>query len=123
VLFAEIATVATGVIGIVAALWLSRFNSHSLFDVSIELAGLLGGGFAGAYTLGMFTRRANWQGVAFGIAGSTVLTTLAWSMKLVHPYFYLPISIMLCIGIGYLASYLFPAPKQSLEGLTIYADK
>jgi SSS family transporter len=123
VLFAEIATVATGVIGIVAALWLSRFNSHSLFDVSIELAGLLGGGFAGAYTLGMFTRRANWQGVAFGIAGSTVLTTIAWSMKLVHPYFYLPVSIMLCIGIGYLASYLFPAPTQSLDGLTIYADK
>lgn len=123
VLFAELATVATGLIGIGAALWLSRFNSHSLFDVSIELAGLLGGGFAGAYTLGMFTRRANWQGVAIGIIGSTCLTTLAWTMKLVHPYFYLPISIMLCIVLGYLASYLFPAPAQSLEGLTIYSDK
>lgn len=123
VLFAELATVATGLVGIAAALWLSRFNSHSLFDVSIELAGLLGGGFAGAYTLGMFTRRANWQGVALGILGSTILTTTAWSMNLVHPYFYLPISIMLCIGIGYVASYLFPAPQQSLAGLTIYADK
>lgn len=123
VLFAEVATVVTGLIGIGSALWLSRFNSHSLFDVSIELAGLLGGGFAGAYTLGMFTRRANWQGVALGIAGSTCLTTYAWSVKLVHPYFYLPISIMLCIAIGYLASWLFPAPKQSLAGLTIYADK
>lgn len=123
VLFAEVATVVTGLIGIAAALWLSRFNSHSLFDVSIELAGLLGGGFAGAYTLGMFTRRANWQGVAVGIACSTCLTTYAWSVGLVHPYFYLPISIMLCIGIGYLASFLFPAPRQSLAGLTIYADK
>ena len=46
---------------------LSRFDIHSLFDVSIELAGLLGGGFAGAYTLGMFTRRANSPGVAIGI--------------------------------------------------------
>lgn len=123
VLFAEAATVATGLIGIGAALWLSRFNSHSLFDVSIELAGLLGGGFAGAYTLGMFTRRANWQGVALGIIGSSSLTTLAWTMKLVHPYFYLPVSIMLCIVIGYLASYLFPKPSQSLAGLTIYSDK
>lgn len=122
VLFAEVATVATGLVGIGAALWLSRFNAHSLFDVSIELAGLLGGGFAGAYTLGMFTRRANWQGVALGIAGSTCLTTTAWTMNLVHPYFYLPISIMLCIVIGYLASYLFPAPTRSLAGLTIYAD-
>lgn len=122
VLFAEVATVVTGLVGILAALWLSRFNSHSLFDVSIELAGLLGGGFAGAYTLGMFTKRANWQGVAIGIAGSTCLTTTAWTMNLVHPYFYLPISIMLCIVIGYIASYLFPAPTRSLAGLTIYAD-
>lgn len=122
VLFAEVATVVTGLIGIGAALLLSRFNSHSLFDVSIELAGLLGGGFAGAYTLGMFTRRANWQGVAVGIVGSSALTTVAWTMKLVHPYFYLPISIMLCIVIGYLASYLFPKPSISLDGLTIYSD-
>jgi SSS family solute:Na+ symporter len=85
---------------------------------------LLGGGFAGAYTLGMFTRRANWQGVAIGIAVAIVLTTLAWSMKLVHPYFYLAISIVLCIVVGYVASLFFPAPSaQSLVGLTIYEER
>jgi SSS family solute:Na+ symporter len=120
VLFAEIATVATGLLGIGVALLLSRFDIHSLFDVSIELAGLLGGGFAGAYTLGMFTRRANSAGVAIGVASSIGLTLLAWSMDLVHPYFYLAISIMLCIVIGYLASLLFPAPTRDLDGLTIY---
>ncbi|HEY5801059.1 MAG TPA: hypothetical protein VIT92_12615, partial [Burkholderiaceae bacterium] len=123
VIFAEVATIVTGLIGIGAALLLSRFNSHSLFDVSIELAGLLGGGFAGAYTLGMFTRRANWQGVTVGIVAAVSLTTFAWTRSLVHPYFYLPISIMLCIVVGYIASYLFPPPQQSLVGLTIYSDK
>jgi len=122
VFFAEIMTVIVGLIGIGAALLLSRFDIHSLFDVSIELAGLLGGGFAGAYTLGMFTRRANSPGVAIGIAGSIALTFLAWSFNLVHPYFYLAISIMLCIVIGYLASLFFPAPTRSLDGLTIYRD-
>lgn len=120
VLFAEAATVGTGLLGIGVALLLSRFDIHSLFDVSIELAGLLGGGFAGAYTLGMFTRRANSAGVAIGVASSIALTLLAWSMDLVHPYFYLAISIMLCIVIGYLASLLFPAPTRDLDGLTIY---
>jgi len=120
VLFAELATVATGLLGIGVALLLSRFDIHSLFDVSIELAGLLGGGFAGAYTLGMFTRRANSPGVAIGVASSIALTTVAWALHLVHPYFYLAISIMLCIVIGYLASLLFPAPTRSLDGLTIY---
>jgi hypothetical protein len=42
--------------------------------------------------------------------------------KLVHPYFYLAISILLCIVIGYLASLCFPPPRQSLRGLTIYRD-
>lgn len=123
VLFAEVTGIAVGLTGIGLALLLSRFDIHSLFDVSIELAGLLGGGFAGAYTLGMFTRRANSPGVAIGIASSIVLTLVAWSFKLVHPYFYLAISILLCIVIGYAASLLFPAPQRSLKGLTIYADR
>jgi len=118
--FAEWMTVVIGLIGIALALLLSRFDIHSLFDVSIELAGLLGGGFAGAYTLGMFTRRANSQGVAIGVASAIVLTTLAWWFQLVHPYFYLGISIMLCIVIGYVASLFFPPPTRSLEGLTVH---
>ena len=122
--FAEAMTVVTGLLGMGVALLLSRYDIHSLFDISIELAGLLGGGFAGAYTLGMFTRRANWQGVAIGVAVSITLTTLAWSMSLVHPYFYLAISILICIVVGYCASWLFPAPTpQSLKGLTIYEPR
>lgn len=119
VFFAEAMTILAGLIGIGLALLLSRYDIRSMFDVSIELAGLLGGGFAGAYTLGMFTRRANWQGVAIGIASAIVLTTLMWSISLVHSYFYLAISILTCIVVGYLASLFFPAPSQSLVGLTI----
>jgi SSS family transporter len=122
--FAEAMTILTGIVGMGVALLLSRYDIHSLFDISIELAGLLGGGFAGAYTLGMFTRRANWQGVTIGVAVSIVLTTLAWSMSLVHPYFYLAISILLCIVVGYGASWLFPAPtRESLKGLTIHEPR
>lgn len=122
--FAEAMTVVTGLLGMGVALLLSRYDIHSLFDISIELFGVLGGGFAGVYTLGMFTRRANWQGVTIGVAASILLTMIAWSMSLVHPYFYLAISILLCILIGYCASWLFPAPTPlSLKGLTIYETK
>ncbi len=123
VLFAEVAGVAVGLLAIGLALLLSRLDIHSLFDVSIELAGLLGGGFAGAYTLGMFTRRANAPGVAIGIGSSICLTLVVWWFKLVHPYFYLAISILLCIVIGYLASLCFPPSARSLKGLTVYADR
>lgn len=122
VFFAEMMTIVVGLVGIGAALILSRFDVQSLFDVSIELAGLLGGGFAGAYTLGMFTRRANSPGVAIGIGAAIVITFIAWSFDLVHPYFYLAISILVCVVVGYLASLLFPPPTRSLVGLTIYKD-
>jgi SSS family transporter len=120
--FAEWTGVAVGVLGIAMAILLSRFDIRSLFDVSIELLGLLGGGFAGAYTLGMFTRRANAPGVAIGIAGSLVLTFAIWTLRAVHPYYYLAISILLCIVIGYAASLFFPPPSRSLKGLTVYRD-
>ena len=117
--FAEWMSVVIGLVGIALALLLSRYDIHSLLDVTIELSGLLGGGFAGAYTLGMFTRRANSPGVAIGIASAIVVTLFAWSMDLVHPYFYLGISIAVCIVVGYLASLLFPPPSGSLAGLII----
>lgn len=120
---AEWMTVGAGLIGMGLALLLSRYDINSLFDISIELSGLLSGGFAGAYTLGMFTRRANWQGVVIGIAISIALTGLAWSQNLVHPYFYMPVSIFICIVTGYLGSLFFPPPTQSLEGLTIFSPK
>lgn len=121
--FAEWTGVAVGLLGIAIAIVLSRYDIRSLFDVSIELVGLLGGGFAGAYTLGMFTRRANAPGVAIGIGASLVLTFVVWTFRAVHPYYYLAISILLCIVIGYVASLCFPAPRQSLEGLTILRSK
>lgn len=117
--FAEWMSVIVGCIGIALALVLSRYDVHSLLDMTIELTGLLGGGFAGAYTLGMFTRRANSAGVSIGIAAAIVVTLTAWSLKLVHPYFYLGISIFVCITVGYVASLFFPAPTQSLAGLTV----
>jgi SSS family solute:Na+ symporter len=119
--FAEIVTVVAGAIGIGLALLLSRYEIHSLLDLALELWGLLGGGFAGAYTLGMFTRRSNWQGVAIGVAVSIAVTLYVWSGDMVHPYFYLPVSVFVCIVVGYAASWLFPAPT-SLHGLTIFEE-
>ena len=120
---AEWMTVVIGLVGMGLALLLARMDIQSMFDVSIELAGLLGGGFAGAYTLGMFTRRANAPGVAIGVAAAIVVTTSAWAMDLVHPYFYLAISILVCIVVGWCASWLFPPPARSLVGLTILRDR
>ena len=119
--FAEWMTVLVGVVGIVIAIVLSRLDVRSLLDLTIELFGLLGGSCAGSYTLGMFTTRANWQGVIIGIVAASLITLAAWVFGLVHPYFYLAIAIVASIVIGYLASLLFPPPgDEQLRGLTIF---
>jgi SSS family transporter len=117
---AEWVTAIAGLSGIGLALLLSRYSISSYLDVALELFGLLGGGFGGAYTLGMFTRRANWQGVLIGMFASIVLTFAAWSINLVHPFIYLAIAILFSIVFGYIGSLFFPAPDPaSLKGLII----
>lgn len=120
---AEVATVVAGLIGIGTALLLASAGIRSGLDANFYLMALLGGGFAGCYALGLFTKRTNWQGAAIGVVASLVLTYLAWRVQLVHPVFYPPLSTAICCVVGYLASYLFPPPRQSLLGLTIYTPR
>lgn len=120
---AEWMTLVAGAIGVGTAIVLAKTDIQSALDKSFELTYLLGGGFAGCYGLGMFTRRANWQGAAVGVAASLILTFCAWWVKLVHPYFYGVIAVSSCMIVGYLASLFFPAPHQSLAGLTIFTPR
>lgn len=46
--------VVVGLIGVGFVLMLICFDIYLLFDVFIELVGLLGGGFVGVYMFGMF---------------------------------------------------------------------
>uniref|UniRef100_UPI00404AB1CF sodium:solute symporter n=1 Tax=Cephaloticoccus sp. TaxID=1985742 RepID=UPI00404AB1CF len=123
VVLAEIVTVVGGFIGIGTALLLAKADIQSALDTSFALGGLLGGGFAGCYALGMFTKRANWQGTMIGVGASFVLTLMAWSFDLVHPFFYIFIANLTTIIVGYIASLLFAAPTQSLYGLTVYTPR
>ncbi len=121
---AEWVTVLAGLIGIGLAILLSRFSINSFLDTAIELAGLFGGAFGGAYTLGMFTRRANWQGVLIGMGVSYVATFVVWWLHLLHPFLYIGFAILVSIVVGYVASFLFPAPtEESIAGLTILTPK
>ncbi len=117
---AEWTTLLTGAIGTGLALYLSTLDIRSLWDKFIELMALLGGGFSGIYALGMFTRRANWQGCVIGIVASIVMTVAAKYGTSLHVLMYAVVSISACMVFGYLGSLFFPAPTQSLRGLTIF---
>ena len=112
----------TGLFGTVFALLLTRFSLPSLFDTFLALTGLLGGGLGGTYALGMFSRRANWQGAMIGTVGSILVTLAVQYWTPLSFLLYTSTAIFSCIAIGYFVSLLFPPPRQSLSGLTIYRE-
>jgi SSS family transporter len=117
---AEWMTVAAGVIGVGTAILLALFDIKSAFDAWFALQAVLGGGFAGCYGLGMFTRRANWQGAVVGVVASLFVTFVVWQREMVVPVLYPTMSIFTCLVFGYVGSLFFPRPGQSLAGLTVY---
>lgn len=114
-------TLLAGILSTIAAVLLSFFDIKSLFDVSLRLTAVLGGGFAGCYALGMFTRRANWQGSLIGTGASIIFATTMGSQ--ISPILQTGFAIATCIIVGYLASWFFPPPAQSLAGLTIFTPR
>jgi SSS family transporter len=115
---AYLITIVGGVLSTVVAVLFSFFDIKSMFDIMLQLTAVLGGGFAGCYALGLFTKRTNWQGAWIGTIASIAAAILL--KPYVAPNLLTSASIGICILVGFLSSYLFPAPTQQLAGLTVF---
>jgi SSS family transporter len=115
---AYLITIVGGVLSTVVAVLFSFFDIKSMFDIMLQLTAVLGGGFAGCYALGLFTKRTNWQGAWIGTIASIAAAILL--KPYVAPILLTSASIGICILVGFLSSYLFPAPTQQLAGLTVF---
>jgi Na+/proline symporter len=121
-MLARIITVILGAFGTCCALLMATYPIKSLWDLFLALLGLLGGGLAGLFILGIFTRRANSNGALIGVICSTVILYFVKQHTDVHFLLYGAIAITSCVSIGYLASMLFPPPKACLDNLTIHKN-
>ncbi|GAB5561414.1 MAG: hypothetical protein SynsKO_30610 [Synoicihabitans sp.] len=111
-------TIMSGIVSTFVAVLFTQYDIQSMFDTMLKLTAILGGGFAGTYALGLFTKRANWQGALVGTAASVAV---ALGLKdHVSGILLNPAAIAACMIVGYAASYLFPAPTRSLTGLTLF---
>jgi SSS family transporter len=117
---AYLVTILSGVISTVVAVLFTFFDIKSMFDAMLQMTAILGGGFAGTYALGMFTRRANWQGALLGTAASVAVAIFL--APYVSAILLNPAAVASCMIVGYFSSYLFPAPSMSLKGLTVLAE-
>jgi solute:Na+ symporter, SSS family len=86
----------------------------------MKILGLVMGGLAGLFILGIFTRRAHGVGALIGAIGSAVLLWLVQTYSPIHFFLYATIGISSCFIIGYLISLALPVGRKSVQGLTIY---
>lgn len=117
-LLARLLTVLLGAFGTATALVLASTNIYSLWDLFQSVVGMVTGGLAGLFVLGMFTRRAHGPGALTGAIASAALLYLA--RPHVHFFLYPVIGVLGCLVVGYLASCRLPGQPKT-AGLTVFS--
>ena len=113
-------TLLLGAVGTGFALYMAWLASTSMWDQYIKIVGLFGGGLAGLFAAGIFTRRTTGAGALVGFAGSALLLYYVANHTALHLLAYPAVGVAGCFVIGYVASLLMPAGRRELAGLTIY---
>lgn len=112
---AQIITLTLGVFGTAAAMYAAQINATSLWDPFLALLNFVGGGLAGIFALGVFTKRANGFGAIIGAVGSAVAVLLARQTAL-HFFLHGMVGFLTAFALGYLASLMIPAHRIGSVG-------
>ncbi len=135
----KILVIVSGLAAMFVATLYILAGSEGVLGIVFELYAIFSGGIAGMFLLGLFSKRANKQGLYIGIAACVLFT--AWAMltstkfdiggqkKVLldlgnfnfthHKYMLGVYTHIILFGVGYLASFFFPAKKVD-ENLTFY---
>lgn len=110
---ARLLTALFGLFATVCALALARLNLASLWDAYNSLIGLAASGLAGLFALGIFSKRASATGALCGVAASIAVLWFVQSRTQLHFFLYAGSGMITCIAVGWLASLVFPARKDT----------
>jgi len=113
-------TVILGILGTGSAVVMAILNSPSMWDQYMKVLGLFGGGLAGLFALGIFTRRTHAGGAVAGFLASAVVLYCVAALEAVHAILYAAVGVASCFLIGYLLSLVIPGARRDLDGLTIF---
>lgn len=108
---ARIATVLTGIAGILLALWMASSNIKSLWDQFYRYLGLFTGGLGGMFLLGMLTKKANSTGTLLGLVASALLIWYISVFTEISFLIYAFFGVASCFIFGYVFSLIFKRKK------------
>ncbi|QDT65260.1 sodium:solute symporter [Calycomorphotria hydatis] len=114
-------TLLLGVLGTATAIWLAWQNTQSIWDQFLKIMGLLGGGLAGMFVAGIFTKRVMEAGVLIGFVGSGLILICVSTFGIVHFFLYGAIGIISCLIISWTISCFLSHDEKGLQGLTIFS--
>lgn len=107
------ATIITGVLGVLLALWMASSDIKSLWDQFYRFLGLFTGGLGGMFLLGMLTKKANAKGTLLGLVVSAILIWYISVFTEINFLMYSFFGVASCFCFGYLFSILFPTKKKA----------
>ncbi len=115
---AKIISAVFGVIGTLIAVLMFVYEVGSLWDMIRRITGLLTGGLAGLFLLGILTKRAHYVGALTGFVGSAVVQYVISVHTPTHFMVYSFTGMLSCFVIGYLISILLPVPRKLNKQMT-----
>lgn len=121
----QICTYVIGVLGITAALVLSRMESSALFDNFNKYIAMLTAGLTGLFFMGVFLPRIKGWAAVLGLVANyfvcfscEILNCNVFGLKF-HPFLLGGIGLVVCVAVATIASYLIPEKGHDLKGLTL----
>ncbi len=136
-LVGRMSVIVIGIGAILIALLYVAWGGEGVLGTLFGLYAIISAGIVGIFVLGLFSRRANWQGLYIGIAAAILFTAYAiltttkfgssdtvildledWNFKH-HTYMLGVYSHVIVLVVGYIASLFFKTPLAPKE-LTIY---
>lgn len=116
-------TVLLGIVGTGFGLYMAWLESTSMWDQYSKIVGLFGGGLAGLFAVGIFTRRTTAAGAILGFIGSAALLFAVKTYTPVHFFLYPTIGLGGCFLIAYAVSWVIPPGRRDLHGLTVFTQR
>ncbi|MCI4642283.1 MAG: sodium/solute symporter [Flavobacteriaceae bacterium] len=110
---ARLATMITGVIGVLLALWMAESNIKSLWDQFYRFLGLFTGGLGGMFLLGMLTKKANSKGTLLGLLVSALFIWYISFFTQISFLMYSFFGVTSCFMFGYIFSLFFRKKANS----------
>jgi SSS family transporter len=113
---ARAVTLGFGVFGTVVAMYVAGLETTTLWDTFLKLLNYVGGGLAGIFALGVFTRRTHGTGAILGALASAGALYYASTYTAMHFFLHGMVAFVTAVVVGFVASLVLRGGKVEAAG-------